>query len=88
MVGLSQEMSVPLLVWLERPEVIGLQFGSAYKIAIPFVILILVLIFRPWGIAGRRPPFARRSFLLERFKAMLSGSAGTETPVGEAEGGK
>src|SRR5213593_2358173 len=44
LVGLSQEMSVPFLVWLERPDVIGLQFGSAYKVAIPFIILIIVLI--------------------------------------------
>src|SRR5216110_3031400 len=30
LVGLSQEMSVPFLLWLERPDVIGLQFGTAY----------------------------------------------------------
>ncbi len=71
LVGLSQEMSVPLLVWLERPDVIGLQFGSAYKVAVPFVILILVLIFRPWGIAGRRPAFARRAFFIERITRSL-----------------
>ena len=66
LVGLSQEMSVPLLVWLERPDVIGLQFGAYYKVAVPFIILIIVLILRPWGIAGRRPAFARRAFFIER----------------------
>lgn len=66
LVGFSQEMSVPVLLWLERPEVIGLQFGSAYKVAVPFIILFIVLIFRPWGIAGRRPAFARRAFVIER----------------------
>src|SRR6266700_1120602 len=71
LVGLSQEMSVPVLVWLERPDVVGLQFGSAYKVAVPFVILILVLIFRPWGIAGRRPAFARRAFFIERITRSL-----------------
>ncbi|TLZ74559.1 MAG: hypothetical protein E6K14_03300 [Methanobacteriota archaeon] len=50
---------------------IGLQFGSAYKVAVPFVILILVLIFRPWGIAGRRPAFARRAFFIERITRSL-----------------
>src|SRR5436305_11319022 len=44
LVGLSQEMSVPFLLWLERPDVIGLQFGTAYKVAIPFIILFVVLI--------------------------------------------
>src|SRR5437762_14332084 len=33
LVGMSQEMSVPFLLWLERPDVIGLQFGTAYKVA-------------------------------------------------------
>ncbi len=41
LVGLSQEMSVPFLLWLERPDVIGLQFGTAYKVAIPFIILFV-----------------------------------------------
>ncbi len=88
MVGLSQEMSVPLLAWLERPDVIGLQFGTAYKVAIPFVILILVLVFRPWGIAGRRPAFSRRAFVIERITRIL----GERIPLGrsaeEGEGGQ
>jgi branched-chain amino acid transport system permease protein/neutral amino acid transport system permease protein len=71
LVGLSQEMSIPLLLWLQRPDVIGLQFGTAYKVAVPFIILILVLIFRPWGIAGRKPAFARRAFVIERIVRAL-----------------
>ena len=89
LVGLSQEMSVPFLVWLERPDVIGLQFGSAYKVAIPFIILIIVLIFRPWGIAGRRPAFARRSYFIERITRALGGERGAiDASVGEANGGR
>src|SRR3989454_1008226 len=89
LVGLSQEMSVPFLVWLERPDVIGLQFGSAYKVAIPFIILIIVLIFRPWGIAGRRPAFARRSYFVERITRALGSERGAiETSAGEANGGR
>jgi branched-chain amino acid transport system permease protein len=65
-IGFSQEMSVPVLVWLGRPEVIGLEHSTAYKVAIPFVVMIAVLIFRPWGIAGRPPAFARRVFFVEK----------------------
>jgi len=89
LVGLSQEMSVPLLVWLERKDVIGLQFGSNYKVAIPFIILIVVLIFRPWGIAGRRPAFARRSYLIERVaRALAREGTAIDTSAGEADGGR
>jgi len=88
LVGLSQEMSVPFLLWLERPDVIGLQFGTAYKVAIPFIILFVVLIFRPWGIAGRRPAFARRSYFIEQIARLLGERRGSESPTGEANGGK
>lgn len=71
LVGLSQEMSVPFLLWLGQPNVIGLEHADAYKIAVPFIILIVVLIVRPWGIAGRRPTFARRSFFIERLARTL-----------------
>src|SRR5881296_1151466 len=84
LVGLSQEMSVPFLLWLERPDVIGLQFGTAYKVAIPFIILFVVLIFRPWGIAGRRPAFARRSYFIEQIARLLGERRRSETPTGEA----
>src|SRR2546426_9118445 len=66
LVGPPPGKSVPVLVCAGRPEVIGLQFGSAYKVAIPFIILIILLIFPPWGIAGRRPAFARRSVFIQR----------------------
>jgi branched-chain amino acid transport system permease protein len=89
LVGLSQEMSVPLLVWLQRPDVIGLQFGTAYKVAVPFIILILVLIFRPWGIAGRKPAFARRAFVVERItRAFRERLATTDGKAAEKGAGK
>lgn len=88
LVGLSQEMSVPFLLWLERPDVIGLQFGSAYKVAIPFIILFIVLILRPWGIAGRRPAFARRSYFIERITRAFGEHGAIDTTAGEADGGK
>src|SRR5216117_1754586 len=88
LVELSQEMSVPFLLWLERPDVIGLQFGTAYKVAIPFIILFVVLIFRPWGIAGRRPAFARRSYFIEQIARLLGERRRSETPTGEANGGR
>ncbi len=71
-VGLSQEMSVPLLFWLGQPDVIGLQHAGAYKVAIPFLIMIGVLLVRPWGIAGRPPAFASRVFFVERLVRVVA----------------
>ncbi len=71
-VGLSQEMSIPLLLWLGRPDVLGLEHATAYKVAIPFIIMIGVLLLRPWGIAGRQPAFAPRAFTLERLFRVLA----------------
>lgn len=71
-VGLSQELSVPFLFWLGRDDVIGLEHAGAYKIAIPFIIMILVLLVRPWGIAGRPPAFAPRVFFIERLSRSLA----------------
>ena len=71
-VGLSQEMSIPLLIWLGRPDVLGLEHATAYKVAIPFIIMIGVLLLRPWGIAGRQPAFAPRAFTLERLFRVLA----------------
>ena len=82
-VGLSQEMSVPLLVWLGRADVIGLQHATAYKVAIPFFIIIGVLLLRPWGIAGREPAFAPRAFFVERVSRAL---ARRPAPAEQAEG--
>jgi len=86
-IGLSQEMSVPVFVWLGQPNVIGLVNSSAYKVAIPFVILIFVLIIRPWGIAGRPPAFARRVFFVERITQALGRGTTTADPVEGNDGG-
>src|SRR5438094_6485889 len=89
LVGMSQEMSVPVLVWLERPDVLGLQFGANYKVAVPFIILILVLIFRPWGIAGRKPVFAPRAFFLERIsRSLRERPVSSEAVAADREAGK
>ncbi len=89
LVGMSQEMSVPVLVWLERPDVLGLQFGANYKVAVPFIILILVLIFRPWGIAGRKPAFAPRTFFLERItRSLRERHISSEAVAADREAGK
>jgi len=85
-IGLSQEMSVPLLIWLERPDVLHLEHSTAYKVAIPFIVMIGVLIFRPWGIAGRPPAFARRVFFMERITKVL-GRRGDATEPVRGEGG-
>jgi len=85
-IGLSQEMSVPLLIWLERPDVLHLEHSTAYKVAIPFIVMIGVLIFRPWGIAGRPPAFARRVFFMERVTQVL-GRRGDATEPIKGEGG-
>lgn len=71
-VGLSREMSVPLLLWLGEPKVIGLEHATAYKVAIPFIIMIAVLLLRPWGIAGRKPALAPRAYNLERLSRALA----------------
>src|SRR5437773_12434429 len=81
-------MSVPFLLWLERPDVIGLQFGTAYKVAIPFIIFFVVMLFRPWGIVGRRPAFARRSYFIEQIARLLGERRRSETPTGAANGGR
>lgn len=62
-VGLSQEMSVPFLVWLGRPDVIALDHADAYKVAVPFIILIAVLLFRPSGIAGKQTAIVPRGVI-------------------------
>ncbi len=86
-IGLSQEMSVPLLIWLGQPSIIGLEHSTAYKVAIPFIIMIGVLILRPWGIAGRPPAFARRVFFVERITQALSRRPAQAKQVEGEEGG-
>jgi len=83
-IGLSQEMSVPLLLWLGQPDVIGLEHATAYKVAIPFMIMIAVLLVRPWGIAGRPPAFVRRVFILETAARALRSRS---LPSRQEEGG-
>src|SRR5436309_7383214 len=78
-IGLSQEMSVPLLL--------GLGASSAYKVAIPFIVMIAVLILRPWGIAGRPPPFARRVFFIEKILDALGGRPGAAQDAERESGG-
>ena len=78
-IGLSQEMSVPLLL--------GLGASSAYKVAIPFIVMIAVLILRPWGIAGRPPPFARRVFFIEKILDAIGGRPGAAQDAERESGG-
>src|SRR5213594_1236135 len=86
-IGLSHEMSAPLFIWLGQPDVIGLVNASAYKVAIPFIILIVVLILRPWGIAGRPPAFVSRVYFVERItQAILSRTAKAEQADGDDGG--
>lgn len=85
-VGLSQEMSIPLLLWLGRSDVLGLEHATAYKIAIPFLLMIGVLLLRPWGIAGRPPAFAPRAFFLERMFRVLAREAAGNRAGGDQPG--
>jgi len=86
-IGLSQEMSVPVFVWLGQSDVIGLSNATAYKIAIPFIVMIVVLILRPWGIAGRAPAFTGRVYFIENLaRAMGRGPKSTQ-PIKEEGGG-
>ena len=61
LVGIAQELSVALLFWLGRPEVLGLEQAVAYKPVAAFLIMILVLLLKPEGLvsskraAGSRP---------------------------------
>ena len=86
-VGLSQEMSVPLLDWLGRSNVLGLEHATAYKVAVPFLIMIGVLLLRPWGIAGRQPAFAPRVFFLERLFRVRASQPPVEKAGENARGG-
>src|SRR6266516_127790 len=84
--GLAQAMSVPVFVWLRRPDVIGLVNATAYKVAIPFIVMIAVLILRPWGIAGRPPAFTGRVFFIEKIAKAL-GRGPKTGPLEEESGG-
>ncbi len=53
-VGVAQELAVPVLAWLGRPTVLGLPSAVAYKPVAAFAIMILVLLIRPEGLAGAK----------------------------------
>jgi len=53
-VGIAQELSAALLDWLGRPTVIGLENPNAYRPVVAFVIMLLVLLLRPGGLAAGR----------------------------------
>lgn len=53
-VGIAQELSAALLDWLGRPTVIGLENPNAYRPIVAFIVLILVLLLRPGGLAAGR----------------------------------
>jgi len=87
-VGLSQEMVVPLLVWLGEPDVIGLPHADAYKVAVPFMILIAVLLFRPSGIAGRQTAIVPRGVVTGAIaKALAARRAPIGAPGSDQKGG-
>jgi len=86
-IGLSQEMSAPVFAWLAGPDVIGLVNASAYKVAIPFIVMIAVLILRPWGIAGRAPAFTGRVFFIERIAKALGRRRKPTGPLEDESGG-
>ncbi len=86
-VGLSQEMVVPLLVWLGEPEVLGLPHADAYKVAVPFIILIAVLLFRPSGIAGRQAAIVPRGVVSGAIAKALAARRARVSPVGADQKG-
>lgn len=72
-VGVAQELSVALLAYVGRPDVLNVEQAIAYKPVAAFLIMILVMLLRPGGLAmgkaqvlrvrGRRlftPRLARR----------------------------
>ncbi len=69
-VGVAQEMSVALLAWLGRPDVIGLERATAYKPVAAFAIMIVVLLIRPGGLgAGKRVALGAHASFLSRWRA-------------------
>jgi branched-chain amino acid transport system permease protein len=69
LVGIAQQLGVAFLAWLGRPDVLHLEQPTAYSPVIGFVIMIVVLILRPEGLASGRPTGmgqARRRFSLSK----------------------
>jgi branched-chain amino acid transport system permease protein len=55
LVGIAQQLGVAFLAWLGRPDVLHLEQPTAYSPVIGFVIMIVVLVLRPEGLASGRP---------------------------------
>src|SRR3989454_575951 len=67
----------------------GVLLGLGTAITPTMGFDVILLIFGPWGIAGRRPAFARRSYFIERITRALGGERGAiDASVGEANGGR
>jgi len=54
LVGLAEQLGVAFLSWLGRKDVLNLDQATAYSPVIAFAIMIVVLIFRPEGLAAGR----------------------------------
>jgi branched-chain amino acid transport system permease protein/neutral amino acid transport system permease protein len=67
-VGIGEELSVALLAWLGRPSVIGLTYATAYKPVAAFLIMILVLLLRPEGLAAGKTHVIRARAKLFRLR--------------------
>jgi branched-chain amino acid transport system permease protein len=53
-VGIVENLATAFLSWLGRPDVIGLEQPTAFRPIAAFVIMILVLLIRPGGLATPR----------------------------------
>lgn len=60
LIGIAQQEAVAFLAWLGRPSVLNIAQPTAYSPVIAFLIMIIVLLFRPEGLAAGRPLGARR----------------------------
>lgn len=54
LVGIAQQLGVAFLAWIGRPDVLHVEQATAYSPVIAFVIMIVVLILRPEGLAAGR----------------------------------
>jgi len=54
LVGIAQQLGVAFLAWLGRPDVLHIEQPTAYSPVIGFLIMIIVLILRPEGLASGR----------------------------------
>jgi len=63
LVGIAQELSVALLFWLGKPEVLGLEQAVAYKPVAAFLIMILVLLLKPEGLVSSKRASGSRPWI-------------------------